>query len=67
MEVFGVTKCRVETLVVKKKEILYNETRGNTQKKRKFTDADKNLIIEHVNSFPKYESRYGRKKSHKEY
>ncbi|KAE9536991.1 hypothetical protein AGLY_006798 [Aphis glycines] len=37
------------------------------QNRSKFTDADKNLIIEHVNSFPRDESHYGRKKSKKEY
>lgn len=47
MEVIGITKRRVETLVLKKKkgETVYTETRGNTQNRSKFTDADKNLII----------------------
>jgi hypothetical protein len=64
MDVFGITKRRVETLVLKKKK-LYTETRGNTQNRSKFTDADKNLIIEHVNSFPRDKSHNGRKKAKK--
>lgn len=69
MEVFGVSRRRIETLVVRKKkgDIVYTETRGNKEKRSKFTASDKDLIIEHVNSYPRDESHYGRKKSQKEY
>lgn len=62
MEVFGVSRRRIETLVVRKKkgDIVYTETRGNKKKRSKFTVTDKDLIIEHVNSYPRDESHYGR-------
>lgn len=69
MHVFAITKRRIETLVTAKKkgEVAYTEKRGNKAQRSKFTVADVDLVIEHVNSFPRDESHYGRKKSNKEY
>lgn len=69
MHVFGISKRRIETLVKAKKngEVVFKEKRGNKAQNSKFSAADVDLIIEHVNSFPRNESHYGRRKSNKEY
>lgn len=69
LNVFRITKRRIETIVKAKKsgELTFTEKRGNKKKNRKFSKDDENLIIEHVNSFPKEQSHYSRSKSNKEY
>jgi len=69
MQVFAITKRRIETLVSAKKkgEVVFTEKRGNKAQRSKFTAADVDLVTEHVNSFPRDESHYGRRKSNKEY
>lgn len=62
MKVFGVSRRRNETLVIRKKkdEVVYSKIRGNKQTKTKFTAIGKDLIIDHMNSFPRDKSHYGR-------
>lgn len=69
MEIHGITKRRVETLVKAKKrgDIVYTERRGNKKQHRKYTEDDENRIVNHINSFPKEESHYTRAKNSKEY
>ena len=54
MNVFGITKRRIETIVEAKKrrKLTFTEKRGN-KKKRKLSKDDESLIIEHVNSSSK--------------
>lgn len=65
LEVHGITKRRVETLVKAKKrgDVTYIERRGNKSRERKYTAEDVKRIIEHIESFPKEESHYTRAKS----
>ena len=65
LEVHGITKRRVETLVKAKNrgDVTYIECRGNKSRERKYTAEDVKRIIEHIESFPKEESHYTRAKS----
>lgn len=66
MHVFAITKQRIETLVsAKKNGEVFSEKRGNKAQRSKFTAADVDFVIDHVNSFPRDESHYGRRKSNK--
>lgn len=69
LNVYGITKRRIETIVKAKKsgEFTFTEKRGNKKKYRKFSKDDERLIIGHVNSFPKEKSHYSRSKSDKDY
>lgn len=69
MHVFAITKRRIETLVSAKKngEVVFTEKRCNKAQKSKFTAADVDFVIDHVNSFPRDESHYERRKSNKVY
>lgn len=69
LEVYGITKRRIETLVKAKKsgDVVYKEKRGNKKKMRKFTENDEELVIEHIQSFPREQSHYSRLKTQKEY
>lgn len=69
MNVYDITKRRIETIVKAKKngELTFTEKRGNKKRNRKFSKDDESLIIEHVNSFPKEKSHYTRSRSDKDY
>lgn len=69
MHVLGISKRRIETYVkaIKNGEVVYNEKRSNRAQNSKFSAADVDLIIEHVNFLLNNESHYGRRKSNKEY
>ncbi|KAK7874093.1 hypothetical protein R5R35_004637 [Gryllus longicercus] len=66
---FAVSGKRCQLLVKLKQSgnPVYIETRGNRQSNRKFSDSDRTLVCSHIESFPRYESHYGRKDSSKEY
>lgn len=68
MHVFPINKRRIENLVSAKKkgEVVFTEKRGSKAPRSKFTAADVDHVTEHVYSFPRDESHYGRRKSNKE-
>lgn len=68
-EIFCITKKRLENLVKKKKLgcTTYTDLRKDNKRKVKYTEKHRRLIHEHINSFPRNESHYCRKKSSKEY
>lgn len=66
--VFAVSGKRCQLLVkLKQTNPVYVEKRGNKKTNRKFTDDDKALVCEHIQSFPRDVSHYGRQDSGKEY
>ncbi|KAJ8928745.1 hypothetical protein NQ314_018649 [Rhamnusium bicolor] len=68
-EIFCITKKRLENLVKKKKlgYSTYTDLRKNNRRNIKYTEEHSHLIHEHINSFPRSERHYCRKKSTKEY
>ena len=72
-DIFGLSSRRLQTLQekLKKGETTYKDGRGHTEgshaHKTKFNDEDLNLTKAHIDSFPREESHYGRRKSSKEY
>lgn len=72
-DIFSLTNRRLQTLNGKKKlgHVAYSDGRGKTpsshKHKQKYTDDDWNLVREHIQSFPRQESHYGRNKSSREY
>lgn len=68
-EVFGLSAKRVQGLVELKKsgQSIYIEKRGNKSQCRKFNATDKKHVCDHINTFPREVSHYGRMKTAKEY
>lgn len=69
MQVCRITQRIIETLTSGKKEgeVMYTEKHGNMVQKSKFAAANVDLITDHVSSFPRDESHYGRTEISKEY
>ena len=69
LDVHGITKRTVETLVKAKKkgDFVYVEKRGNKKKNRKYSPEDEKSVVDHVNSFPKQKSHYTRAKNDRDY
>lgn len=69
LQIFGISRRRVETLVKTKKagHVNYIERRGNKTLHRKYSIEDETLVVEHISRFPREKSHYGRMKSSKEY
>ncbi|CAH2207420.1 jg21599, partial [Pararge aegeria aegeria] len=67
--VFGLKQKKIHVLVnrIKNGELTYEEKRGNKIKHRKYSEDIVKLIKEHVATFPREESHYGRARSQKEY
>lgn len=67
--IFSVSARKLQTLQCKKKQcsLVYEDTRGSNPESHKhnfkFTENDRNLVRCHINSFPRYESHYCRKRS----
>lgn len=68
LNIFGISPQKITLLVKLKKEgqVIYKEKRGGA-KNLKYTMNDRIQIRDHINSFPKEESHYGRKQNEKEY
>lgn len=69
MDIFGIKSSKKIEVVVKKKkagDTIFKDKRGGL-KTYKYTFHDRKIVREHINSFPRDESHYGRKKSNKEY
>lgn len=72
-EIFSISERKLIVLQTKKKSgcLVFEDKRGKTPAsnahKFKFTEDDRNLVRYHINSFPKYESHYSRKKSSNEF
>lgn len=68
MNVFGVTQKRLVVLIKKKKmgDTTFIDRRSNN-KPSKFTENDRKLIHQHINSIPRDVSHYSRARSGKEY
>uniref|UniRef100_A0A1B6KHW1 DUF7869 domain-containing protein n=1 Tax=Graphocephala atropunctata TaxID=36148 RepID=A0A1B6KHW1_9HEMI len=67
--IFAVSGKRCQLLVKHKQNAnpVYTEKRGNKQVDRKFSNDDRALVFNHIQSFPRDVSHYGRKDSGKEY
>ena len=68
-EIFGVRHRFLQTLQGRKKNgisVYVDNRKGNAHRKT-FNDSDQQKIKDHINSFPRDESHYGRAKSCKEY
>lgn len=68
MDIFDVTQKRLVGLINKKKmgDTTFTDRRSNN-KPSKFTDNDRQLIHQHINSFPRDVSHYSRAKSEKQF
>lgn len=68
MNIFSISSQKLATIVKKKKagEITYKDKRGGPTS-FKYTNQDRQLVKNHINSFPRDDSHYGRGKSEKEY
>lgn len=67
MDVHGITKSKFKTLVKAKNLLIWFIKKKRQQENRKFSKNNENLIIEHVNAFPRVKSHYSRSKSDKDY
>jgi len=67
--ILGVKHRFLQTLQSKKKQglLVYKDARSYNNKRKSFSDENKQQTIAHVNSFPRDVSHYGRFKSKKEY
>ncbi|XP_050523772.1 uncharacterized protein LOC126895671 [Daktulosphaira vitifoliae] len=67
--ILGVKHRFLQTLQSKKKQGLsvYKDARLGNPKRKSFSNENRQQIIDHINSFPRNASHYGRYKSKKEY
>lgn len=71
--IFAISSRRLQTIQTKKKMgcAAYRDERGKNPQshahKRKYSEDDRSLVKQHINSFPREESHYGRTKTRKEY
>ncbi|XP_072397900.1 uncharacterized protein [Diabrotica undecimpunctata] len=68
LEIFAISPQKITTLVRRKKEghTTFKDKRGGVRK-FKYTLHDRQMVNNHINSFPRDESHYSRSKSEKEY
>ena len=68
LEIFAISPQKITTLIRRKKEghTTFKDKRGGV-KKFKYTLHDRQIVKDHINSFPRDESHYSRAKSEKEY
>lgn len=68
MNTFGISRRYLTTLITKKKngETTFYDKRRRTAPGR-FSDNDRKVVCEHINSFPREVSHYSRTKTEKEY
>lgn len=67
--IFNLSHKRIQHLTEKKKTgcTTYTDNRGKNKGAQKYTEQDKEMIINHINSFPKEASHYSRHKTSKQY
>lgn len=68
-DIFALGHCKVQGLVKKKKagHVIYKDARGQANRATKFTPREYQVVVDHINSFPKEENHYSRFKSEKEF
>ncbi|KAJ8971893.1 hypothetical protein NQ314_000506 [Rhamnusium bicolor] len=68
-DTFSLSHKKVLHLTEMKKEgkNTYTDNRGKNKSARKYSDVDVTFVVNHINSFPKIESHYSRKKTSKQY
>lgn len=68
MEIFDIRPQKITTLVKRKKAgcVTFKDKRGGL-KHFKYTLQDRQMVRDHINTFPREESHYNRTKSEKEY